>query len=267
MFISFYCFSCIRPCSVHYNMDNFMKVLLRTEYVFGVYRNYTLYSKYLKLFSLIRSFIEIILIVLSIFIRVKYFWVYNISETTNASNLICSIALIVLAFYHSKTYVCLVSAMKKTDYFFRNDKNYKKCLQKRYYHYIISLVLVFSSVTLGHISESFHILKNKCAFIVYIINAILCDMRYGSQFIVCQSYLYILSEQIKCFIKMVEKPKRNILTFTISRKPKTEVQKDESKVSLTKLMHVYKNIKTSAECLNTIFNLQVRAIRIYLYPS
>lgn len=246
-------------------METFIKLLLLTENLLGVFRKCTFFYAPPRDFALlIIVCVEIIMALLGVAVRINYFWEEYYSEVLNISSYLISTLIINLALFHSKSYVCYISVLQKTNDYFTNDIHYNKSIKKRKLCFEILLACTTLLAMLTHFLEAFLKIKNKILLTFYILNSFSCDVRISVQFIIIHSHLFILSEQIKFLSRKLKCPEISMAAvygfgdLSIRRQIRKEEDKEYCNLTFEELSYLYSNIKKSSEFINLIFGLQVK---------
>lgn len=246
-------------------MESFIKLLLFTENVLGVFRKCAFFYAPPRDFALlIIVCVEVILALLDVTVRINYFWEEYLSEVLNILSNLISTVIIIIALFHSKSYICYIAVLQKTNDYFTNDIHYNKSIKKRKMCYKILLACITLLVMLTHFQEIFLKIENKILLFFYILNSFSCDIRISVQYLIIHSHLFILSEQIKFLSRKLNCPEISIAAvygigdLSIRRQIRKEEDKEYCNLTFEELSYLYSNIKKSSEFINLIFGLQVK---------
>ncbi|CAK1595995.1 unnamed protein product [Parnassius mnemosyne] len=259
-----------------------LKVIFLIENFLFLFRNISFTNKrlvYLMYFSLL---LEISICVSNIIVCGYFNSIFRITEILFLY--LCyatSLFLIIVALYHSKSFKKLLTIVNTNSTIFFNDDLYLRHFKKKSCLIIAAFLLysitkiIFTLVTTKY-GEFLKYGVSRYFVYMFVVNVVTSDLRYFFEYLVLYLIIYILSEQVKCVIRLVVNETK--VVYKISGEIKSAditpvVTPRERHEKIQQWSVLYTRLAEATRIFNRIFGFQITVmlttaisyISIYIY--
>nr|WCC58019.1 gustatory receptor 34 [Papilio xuthus] len=251
------------------------KMLLIIGNILFLFRNICFVRTRIRVLMIFVVFLEISISIYNCFIIAYFYLYYHLSDFINIYMVFCnSLIFILFSCYYSKKFQKLIIYFNKYSYFFTKDELYLRNIKKknRIVTIIFILFVILKSIFVIVSLKFYYLLRREFSVFLtmcFRINSFLHDIRYFYEYLLLFSLLSLISDQLDCVIRSIDKEMEYI-----SSNLETFAMKTESYEKNIKLWSkIYSGIADTTDIFNDIFGIQmtimlisaVTYITIFLY--
>nr|WCC57746.1 gustatory receptor 34 [Papilio dardanus] len=258
------------------------KILLVIGNVLFLFRNISFVSKRIRAIMIIAIIVEISISIYNCYIIAYFCLYYHLSDCVNIYMVFWnSLVLIFFSCYYSEKFKKLLISFNEFNSFFIKDEFYSKKNNNRNPILIIFFILfVITKIVLIFVTRKYYNpLRRKFSVFFAVclrINTLLNDIRYFYEYFLLYAILGIISDQLDCIIRSVDKEIKYNSSYL------EKIQVNHIKLSIKTISYeknvkqwsqIYSGIAESTDKFNDVFGIQmtimlisaVTYITIFLY--